>query len=66
VKTFAGASALLLPAFLLSAPSDLPPIPIHRVSAPIVVDGDISDAGWTDAAVIDQFWETQPSYAFQS
>jgi hypothetical protein len=66
VKTFAGASALFLPAFLLSAPPDLPPIAVHRVSAPIVVDADISDAGWKGAAVIDQFWETQPSYAFQS
>jgi hypothetical protein len=37
-----------------------PPIAIHRLSAPIVVDGDLSDAGWQDAARIDAFLETTP------
>ncbi|HXA17421.1 MAG TPA: DUF5916 domain-containing protein [Thermoanaerobaculia bacterium] len=37
-----------------------PPITIHRASAPIVVDGDLSDAGWQDAAKVDAFLEGQP------
>lgn len=37
------------------------PIEIHRTTAPIVVDGDLSDAGWRDAAKIDQFYETSPA-----
>lgn len=43
-----------------AAPPDLPPIAVRRTSGPIQVDGDLSDPGWKDAAVIDQFWETQP------
>jgi hypothetical protein len=37
-----------------------PPIAIHRASAPIVVDGDLADAGWQDAAKIESFFETSP------
>jgi len=37
-----------------------PPINIHRASAPIVVDGDLSDSGWQDAAKVDAFVEGQP------
>ena len=37
-----------------------PTIAIHRASGPITVDGDISDAGWQNAARIDQWWETNP------
>lgn len=37
-----------------------PPIAIHRASAPIVVDGDLSDSGWQDAAKVDTFVEGQP------
>jgi hypothetical protein len=61
VKAFGGTAALLLlPVFLLAAPPDLPPVAVHRLSGPIVIDGNLSDEGWRDAAVIDQFWETQP------
>jgi hypothetical protein len=60
VKTLAGAAALVLPALVFAAPPDLPPIAVHRVSAPITVDGDLSDPGWRDAAKIDRFWETTP------
>jgi len=35
-----------------------PPIPLPRVSGPIVIDGDLSDPGWNGAAVIDTFFET--------
>jgi hypothetical protein len=38
-----------------------PPINIHRLSAPIVVDGDLADAGWKDAAKVDAFFETSPA-----
>ncbi|HLN93700.1 MAG TPA: carbohydrate binding family 9 domain-containing protein, partial [Thermoanaerobaculia bacterium] len=65
MKTFAGAVALLVPAFVLAAPPEpaatsLPPITVHRLSGSISIDGDLSDPGWVDAAVVDQFWETQP------
>jgi hypothetical protein len=42
------------------APTSAPPITIHRASAPIVVDGDLSDSGWQDAAKVDAFLEGQP------
>jgi hypothetical protein len=54
------AALSLVPAFAAAAPPDLPPIAVQRASGPIVVDGDLSDAEWRAAAVIDQFWETQP------
>src|SRR5947199_8277867 len=41
-------------------PPPPPPIAIHRTIAPIVVDGDLNDAGWRDAAKIDRFYETSP------
>ena len=37
-----------------------PPISIHRTSAPITVDGDLSDAGWKDAVKLDNWVEGQP------
>ena len=37
-----------------------PPIAIHRTTAPITVDGDLSDAGWKDAVKLDQWVEGQP------
>jgi hypothetical protein len=39
-------------------PSIPPPVPLSRASGPILIDGDISDPGWTGAAVIDTFFET--------
>jgi hypothetical protein len=40
-----------------------PPAPMNvpRTNAPITVDGDLSDAAWQQAAVIDKFYETSPS-----
>jgi Domain of unknown function (DUF5916)/Carbohydrate family 9 binding domain-like len=60
-KTVAGIAALFIAAWTLPASPDLPPIEVHRSTAAIVVDGDLSDPGWKDAAKIDRFWETQPS-----
>jgi hypothetical protein len=37
-----------------------PPTVLHRLSAPVLVDGDISDSAWQDAATVEQWWETNP------
>src|SRR5438876_9577794 len=42
------------------APPAPPPITIHRAEGAIRIDGDLSDAGWKNAATIDRFYETQP------
>ena len=36
------------------------PIEIHRIAAPIEIDGDLSDPGWAGATRIDSWWETNP------
>src|SRR5215510_1990498 len=41
-------------------PLTVPPLQISRATGPIEVDGDLSDAAWKDAAVVDQWWETNP------
>src|ERR1051325_11236992 len=61
---------LRLPAVLLvcavpllaeeATPPPPAPIAIHRATGPIACDGDLGDAGWKDAAVIDRFYETSP------
>ena len=38
----------------------MPPLPLPRISEPITPDGDLSDAGWKQAAVVDRFYETSP------
>ena len=43
------------------APPPPPPMEVHHSTAPIVVDGDLGDAGWRDAARIDRFYETNPA-----
>jgi hypothetical protein len=40
--------------------AETPPMSVHRTSGGITVDGKLDDAGWKDAAVIDQFYETSP------
>jgi hypothetical protein len=61
VKLAGGLIGLLVVSAAVAAPQDtLPPIEVHRTAGEIQVDGDLSDPGWKDAAVIDQFWETQP------
>lgn len=37
-----------------------PPIEIRRLTAPVEIDGDLSDAGWRDAARVDSWFETNP------
>ena len=60
MKLAAALIGLLGTSAAAAAPPDLPPSAVRRTSGPIQVDGDLSDPGWKDAAVIDQFWETQP------
>jgi hypothetical protein len=38
-----------------------PPIALPKTHGEITVDGDLSDPGWKDAAVIDTFYETVPA-----
>ncbi len=38
----------------------IPALAVHRIQGEIRLDGDLSDPGWRGAAVLDQFWETQP------
>jgi hypothetical protein len=48
---------------LAADPPPLPapaPITVHRAEGTITVDGDLGDAGWKNAATIDQFYETSP------
>jgi hypothetical protein len=52
------ATLAAVPAWATPAPP--PPLPLSRASAPIVVDGDLSDPGWKDAQKIDTFYETTP------
>ncbi len=43
------------------APPPAPgPITVPRINAPVTLDGDLSDAAWQQAAVIDHFYETSP------
>ena len=37
-----------------------PPFNVHRAEGAIKIDGDLSDAGWKNAATWDQFVEGQP------
>src|SRR5262249_54274104 len=43
-----------------AAPNEIPEIRISRASAPIVIDGDLSDEGWKGATKIEKFFETNP------
>ena len=38
----------------------LPPIHINRASGPIVVDGDLAEAGWQNATKFETWYETNP------
>ncbi|HVN30346.1 MAG TPA: DUF5916 domain-containing protein [Thermoanaerobaculaceae bacterium] len=53
-------AAALFPCAALAQPEAPPPIAIRRAAGPIAVDGDLRDAGWKDAARVEQFFETQP------
>src|SRR5215813_6027295 len=58
----AAVASLAFSTFAQTPPAALlpPPINIHRASAPIVVDGDLSDSGWQDADKVDAFVEGSP------
>lgn len=45
--------------FAEEAPA-VPPLPVHRASGVITVDGKLNDPAWSDAARIDRFYETSP------
>src|SRR4051812_10816748 len=36
------------------------PLQIKRLSGPVTIDGDISDAAWQQAARVDRWYETNP------
>lgn len=44
-----------------AAPPPPAPQELKKTTAPIALDGDLSDAGWQQATVIDRFYETSPS-----
>ena len=54
------AGLFVIASALADTPPPTPPLTLHRASGPITVDGDLSDAGWKDAAKIEQFYETSP------
>src|SRR2546428_265294 len=45
---------------LADAPPPTGPTTLHRAEGAIHIDGDLSDPGWKNAAVIDKFYETSP------
>jgi len=45
----------------LAAEEPVPPkMNLPRITSPITVDGDLSDPGWAEAAVVETFYEFQP------
>src|SRR3982074_1047416 len=63
MKTWIALSLLLLGAagsLLAETPPPPGPTPIRRAEGAIHIDGDLSDPGWKNAAVIDKFYETSP------
>jgi hypothetical protein len=61
IRTWLVLSLLLLAAPLFAAtPEQGVPIPITRATGPIVVDGNLSDAGWTGATKVTTWYETNP------
>jgi hypothetical protein len=51
---------LSIPVFAAPAQEPRAPIALTRTPQRITIDGDLSDAGWRDATVIDRFYETSP------
>src|SRR5262245_1282326 len=63
LRALATLAVLCAPGLLLAAEPELPVPPtmsLPRISSPIKIDGDLSDPGWNDAAVIETFYEFQP------
>ena len=59
VRLHAAVLALLC-ASVASGAEPAPSLAVRRASGEIRLDGDLGDPGWQGAAVLDQFWETQP------
>ena len=60
---FVAAAASVLAAGPLAAQAteeNGPPIEVRRVSSPIVVDGDLSDAAWGETLAVEEWFETNP------
>jgi hypothetical protein len=54
-----GAALILLPLAARAAEPARPgPLPLPRSSGPVVLDGELGEQAWRDAAVIDVFYET--------
>src|SRR5437763_15108740 len=53
--------SLLFAAALLGQPQPTATFPITRASGPIVIDDDLSDAGWKDAVRAEKWYETNVS-----
>ncbi len=53
-------AGVMLAAPAMAVPENPGPIEIRRAAAPIVVDGDLSDAGWAGATRLDTWFETKP------
>jgi hypothetical protein len=59
LRTIAALAALCVPG--LAAEEPVPPkMNLPRITSPITVDGNLSDPGWAEAAVIETFYEFQP------
>ncbi len=50
----------LATALVADTPPPTPPLTLHRAEGAIRIDGDLSDPGWKNAAMIDKFYETSP------
>jgi hypothetical protein len=61
MKRFAAALAAVFSAGAAAAqPAIPPPLRVPVASGPITIDGRLSEDAWKSAAVIDEFWETNP------
>jgi hypothetical protein len=58
--SFSMVSLAARPAFATFAPQFHPTLTIPKASTPITIDGDLSDAGWTNAARATGFAEVRP------
>jgi hypothetical protein len=54
------ALAVLCAAGLVAEEPVPPKMSLPRITSPITIDGDLSDPGWAEAAVVDTFYEFQP------
>jgi hypothetical protein len=61
VRLPAAAVVALLASTAAGAADPAPTLTVRRTTGEIRLDGDFGDPGWQGAAVLDQFWETQPA-----